>query len=56
MFKFLKIVFLNSQPKHMLWLLKRTVSMRGLFRAQKTNDKTHRLENSHSYAQMFCLP
>ena len=26
-----KINFLISQPKHMLWVLKRTVSMRGFF-------------------------
>ena len=26
-----KIIFLISQPKHMLWLLKRTVSMRRFF-------------------------
>ena len=27
----LKIIFLVSQPKHMLWVLKRTVSMRRFF-------------------------
>ena len=27
----LKIIFLISQPKHMLWVLKRTVSMRRFF-------------------------
>ena len=26
-----KIIFLISRPKHMLWVLKRTVSMRGFF-------------------------
>ena len=26
-----KIIFLISQPKHMLWVLKRTVSMRQFF-------------------------
>ena len=26
-----KYIFLISQPKHMLWVLKRTVSMRRLF-------------------------
>ena len=36
----LKITFLISQPKHMLWVLKRTVSMRRFFRAPKTNAKT----------------
>ena len=28
---YLKIVFLISQPKHMLWVLKRTISMRWFF-------------------------
>ena len=28
---YLKIIFLISQPKHMLWVLKRTVSMRRFF-------------------------
>ena len=28
---YLKDIFVNSQPKHMLWVLKRTVSMRLLF-------------------------
>ena len=27
----LKIIFLISQPKHMLWVLKRTISMRRFF-------------------------
>ena len=31
------LFFLISQPKHMLWVLKRTVSMRGFFRAPKTH-------------------
>ena len=35
-----KINFLISQPKHMLWALKRTVSMRRFFRAPKTFVKT----------------
>ena len=30
-----KFNFLISQPKHMLWLLKRTISMRQFFWAQK---------------------
>ena len=32
------IFFLISQPKHMLWVLKRTVSMKRLFWAPKTHD------------------
>ena len=36
----LKIIFLISQPKHMLWVLKRTVLMRWFFRAPKTHGKT----------------
>ena len=31
-----KTIFLISQPKHMLWVLKRTVSMRRFFCAPKT--------------------
>ena len=31
--------FLISQPKHMLWVLKRTVSLRLFFRAPKTYAK-----------------
>ena len=34
------INILISQPKHMLWVLKRTVSMRRFFLAHKTNVKT----------------
>ena len=34
-----KFNFLISQPKHMLWVLKRTVSMRWFFWAHKTNVK-----------------
>ena len=32
----IKINFLISEPKHMLWVLKRTVSMRQFFWAPKT--------------------
>ena len=35
-----KINFLISQPKHMLWVLKTTVSMRRFFWAPKTYAKT----------------
>ena len=34
---YLKIIFLISHSKHMLWVLKRTVSMRRFFRAPKTH-------------------
>ena len=37
---YLKINFLISQLKHMLWVLKRTVSMRRSFWAPKANVKT----------------
>ena len=40
-----KINFLISQPKHMLWVLKRTVSMRQFFWAPKTYVQTDGLEN-----------
>ena len=33
----LKIIFFISQPKHLLWVLKRTVSMRRFFWAPKTH-------------------
>ena len=36
-----KYNFLISQPKHMLWVLKRTVSMRQFFRAPKTYAKKY---------------
>ena len=32
---YLKIIFLISQPKHVLWVLKRTVSMTGSFEHPK---------------------
>ena len=32
-----KIIIFISHPKHMLWVLKRTVSMRQFFRAPKTH-------------------
>ena len=35
--EYLKIIFLISQPKHMLWVLKRTVSMRRFFRLPTTH-------------------
>ena len=35
-----KMFFLISQPKHMLWVLKRKFSMRRFFRAPKTYVKT----------------
>ena len=37
--EYLKIIFLISQPKHMLWVLKRTVSMKRFFGVPKTNVK-----------------
>ena len=33
----LKIIFRISQPEHMMWVLKRTVSMRRFFSAHKTH-------------------
>ena len=36
----LKIIFLISEPKHLLWVLKRTVSMRRFFGAPKTHVET----------------
>ena len=34
----LKILFHVSQQKHLLWVLKRAVSLRRFFRAPKTHD------------------
>ena len=48
-----KINFLISRPKHMLSVLKRTVSMRRFFWALKTYVQTDGLDNI--YAQKFCL-
>ena len=50
-----KINFLISQPKHMLWVLKRTVSMRQFFWATKTNVKTDGLENIYNFKLIFCF-
>ena len=44
-----KINFLISQPKHMLWELKRTVSLRRFFWAPKTYVKTDGLENIYNF-------
>ena len=39
------------QPKHMLWVLKRTVSMRRVFLAPKTNVKTDdRWEKNYNFS------
>ena len=44
-----KINFLISQPKHRLWILKRTVSMRRFFCAPKTYVQTEILENIYNF-------
>ena len=44
-----KIIFFISHPKHMLWVLKRTVSMRLFFRAPKTHVLIDGLENHYSF-------
>ena len=50
------INFLISQPKHMLWVLKRTVSMRWFFCAPIKYAQTDGLQKIlHFYAQKFCL-
>ena len=41
--------FLISQPKHMLWVLKRTISMRQFFLAPKTYVQTDGLENIYNF-------
>ena len=44
-----KTNFLISQPKHMLWVLKRTVAMRRFFWAPKTYVKTDGQENIYNF-------
>ena len=41
--------FLISQPKHMLWVLKRTVSMRRFFWAPLSYAKIYGLENIYNF-------
>ena len=41
--------FLISQPKHMLWVLKRTVSMRRFFLAPKIYVQIDGLENINNF-------
>ena len=48
-----KFIFLISQQKHMLWVLKRTVSMRRFFWAPKTYDKTDGQENIYNFTLNF---
>ena len=51
-----KFNFLISKPKHMLWVLKRTVSMRRFFLALKTYVKIDDLENTNNMTlEKFCL-
>ena len=45
----MKINFLSSNTKHMLWVLKRTVSMRQFLWAPKTYVKIDQLENIHNF-------
>ena len=45
--------FLISQPKHLLWILQKNVSMRGFFRAPKTHVKTDGQENNHTFTLTF---
>ena len=53
----LKINFLISQPKHMLWVLKVTVSVRQLNQAAKTYVKTDRYEDIHTCSlNLLCGP
>ena len=50
-----KIIFLISQPKNMLWVLKRTVSMRRFFWAPKTYVQTDGLENIYNFKLKSCV-
>ena len=52
----LKIIFLISQPKHMLWVLKRTISMRQFFWEPTTNVLVEKIRKwSQFYANYFCI-
>ena len=44
-----KTIFFISHPKHMLWVLKRTVSMRRFFRAPKTHVFIDEYENNYNF-------
>ena len=44
-----KINFLVSQPKHMLWVLKRTVTMRRFFYHPQKSAKTDGKENIYNF-------
>ena len=50
-----KINFLISQTKHMLWVLKRSVSMRRFFRAPKTYVQTDGLEYIYNFTIKNCV-
>ena len=50
-----KSKFLNSQPKHMLRVLKRTVSMGWVFRAPKTYVKSDGSENIYNFTLSIVL-
>ena len=50
-----KINFLISQPKHTLWVIKGTVSMRGFFLAPKTYVKIDGLENIYYFTLKICV-
>ena len=45
----------TNQPIHMLWVLKRTVSMRRFFWAPKTYAKNDGPENIHNYKLQICV-
>ena len=48
-----KITFLISQPKHVLWVLKRTFSMRRFFRAPNSYVQTDGLENIYNFTLKY---
>ena len=48
-----KFNFLISQPEHMVWVLKRTVSMRWFFLAPKKYVQTDELENIYNLSSIF---
>ena len=52
-----KLIFLFSQPKRMLWVLKRTIIPRWFFWASKTYAKNYGQENIYNFAlQIFVYP
>ena len=53
---YLKIIFLISQPKHMQWVLKRTVSLRRFFENPEHMFELMGNQNIHNFTLKNSLP